>query len=53
MCRDKGRSQGFTLVASLLVLLLLSAIAVSLLFMVQGAGQVGIGRDAPGLGHPP
>ena len=41
MCRDKGRSQGFTLVASLLVLLLLSAIAVSLLFMVQGAGQVG------------
>ena len=37
----KGRSRGFTLVASLLVLALLSAIAVSLLFMVQGAGQVG------------
>ena len=37
----KGRSRGFTLIASLLVLALLSAIAVSLLFMVQGAGQVG------------
>ena len=44
MCRAKGRSRGFTLVASLLVLLLLSAIAVSLLFMVQGAGQIG-GND--------
>jgi type II secretory pathway pseudopilin PulG len=44
MCRAKGRSRGFTLVASLLVLALLSAIAVSLLFMVQGAGQVG-GND--------
>jgi type II secretory pathway pseudopilin PulG len=41
MCRAKGRSRGFTLIASLLVLVLLSAIAVSLLFMVQGAGQVG------------
>ena len=41
MCRAKGRSRGFTLIASLLVLALLSAIAVSLLFMVQGAGQVG------------
>jgi len=37
----KGRSRGFTLVASLLVLALLSGIAISLLFMVQGAGQVG------------
>ncbi len=37
----KGRSRGFTLIASLLVLALLSAIAISLLFMVQGAGQVG------------
>ncbi len=37
----EGRSRGFTLVASLLVLVLLSGIAVSLLFMVQGAGQVG------------
>ena len=44
MCRAKGRSRGFTLIASLLVLALLSAIAVSLLFMVQGAGQVG-GND--------
>ena len=44
MSRTKGRSRGFTLVASLLVLALLSAIAVSLLFMVQGAGQVG-GND--------
>ena len=44
MCRAKGRSRGFTLVASLLVLSLLSAIAISLLFMVQGAGQVG-GND--------
>ncbi|MBZ5650336.1 MAG: hypothetical protein LAO18_07635 [Acidobacteriia bacterium] len=41
MRRVKGRSRGFTLIASLLVLALLSAIAVSLLFMVQGAGQVG------------
>jgi type II secretory pathway pseudopilin PulG len=41
LCRAKGRSRGFTLIASLLVLVLLSAIAVSLLFMVQGAGQVG------------
>jgi type II secretory pathway pseudopilin PulG len=41
MCRAKVRSRGFTLIASLLVLVLLSAIAVSLLFMVQGAGQVG------------
>jgi hypothetical protein len=44
MSRTKGRSRGFTLVASLLVLALLSAIAVSLLFMVQGSGQVG-GND--------
>src|SRR5882724_6553745 len=39
--RVKGRSRGFTLIASLLVLTLLSAIAVGLLFMVHGAGQVG------------
>ncbi|MGH9544171.1 MAG: hypothetical protein ACRD23_03045 [Terriglobales bacterium] len=44
MCRANDRSRGFTLVASLLVLALLSAIAISLLFMVQGAGQVG-GND--------
>ena len=44
MCRTKGRSRGFTLVASLLVLALLSGIAIRLLFMVQGAGQVG-GND--------
>jgi type II secretory pathway pseudopilin PulG len=44
MSRAKGRTRGFTLVASLLVLALLSAIAVSLLFMVQGSGQVG-GND--------
>jgi hypothetical protein len=44
MSRAKGRSQGFTLIAALLVLALLSAIAVSLLFMVHGAGQVG-GND--------
>ncbi|MGA9811455.1 MAG: hypothetical protein WBQ64_01685 [Terriglobales bacterium] len=41
MCSIKGRSRGFTLIASLLVLALLSGIAISLLFMVQGAGQVG------------
>src|ERR1700682_493278 len=41
MSKVKGRSLGFTLIASLLVLVLLSAIAASLLFMVQGAGQVG------------
>ena len=41
MRRAKGRSRGFTLIAALLVLALLSAIAVSLLFMVHGAGQVG------------
>jgi Tfp pilus assembly protein PilX len=35
------RSRGFTLIAALLVLTLLSAIAVGLLFMVNGAGQVG------------
>ncbi len=44
MSRAKGRSRGFTLIAALLVLALLSAIAVSLLFMVHGAGQVG-GND--------
>src|SRR3984893_13485863 len=44
MRRTKGRSRGFTLIASLLVLTLLSAIAVGLLFMVYGAGQVG-GND--------
>src|SRR5258708_18669746 len=44
MCRTKGRSRGFTLVASLLVLALVSGIAISLLFMVQAAGQVG-GND--------
>jgi type II secretory pathway pseudopilin PulG len=44
MSRAKYRSRGFTLVASLLVLVMLSAIAVSLLFMVQGSGQVG-GND--------
>jgi type II secretory pathway pseudopilin PulG len=44
MSKVKGRSRGFTLIASLLVLVLLSAIAASLLFMVQGAGQVG-GND--------
>jgi Tfp pilus assembly protein PilX len=41
MRRTKRRSRGFTLIASLLVLTLLSAIAVGLLFMVYGAGQVG------------
>ena len=41
MRRVKGRSRGFTLIASLLVLTLLSAIAVGLLFMVHGAGQAG------------
>ena len=41
MRRAKGRSRGFTLIAALLVLALLSAIAVSLLFMVHGAGQIG------------
>src|SRR5438874_1790064 len=41
MHRVQGRSRGFTLIASLLVLTLLSGIAVGLLFMVAGAGQVG------------
>ena len=41
MCRIKGRERGFTLIASLLVLALLSAMAVGLLFMVHGAGQMG------------
>ena len=36
-----GRTRGFTLIASLLVLLLLSALAIGLLFMVHGAGQIG------------
>jgi hypothetical protein len=40
----KFESQGFTLIAGLLVLALLSAVAVGLLFMVSGAGQVG-GND--------
>ena len=44
MSRAKSRSRGFTLIAALLVLALLSAIAVSLLFMVHGAGQIG-GND--------
>ncbi len=41
MRRAKGRSRGFTLIASLLVLTMLSAIAVGLLFMVHGSGSVG------------
>ena len=40
----KSRSQGFTLIASMLVLVLLSAIAVGLLFMVHGSGLIG-GND--------
>ena len=40
MSRAKGRSRGFTLIASLLVLALLSAIAVSLLFMVQARARL-------------
>jgi hypothetical protein len=44
MGKGKGHSQGFTLIASLLVLVLLSALAVGLLFMVHGAGQIG-GND--------
>lgn len=41
MGKAKLQWKGFTLIASLLVMALLSAIAVGLLFMVNGAGQVG------------
>jgi hypothetical protein len=44
MSKATDRSRGFTLIASLLVLTLLSALAVGLLFMVHGAGQIG-GND--------
>ena len=41
MLKRFHRAEGFTLIASLLVLLLLSALAIGLLFMVHGAGQIG------------
>jgi Tfp pilus assembly protein PilX len=39
--RESGRSKGFTLIASLLMLLLLSGIAIGLMMMVNTEGKVG------------
>jgi hypothetical protein len=44
MGKATSRSRGFTLIASLLLLVLLSAIAVGLIYTVTGAGHVG-GND--------
>ncbi len=41
MGKEKHSSRGFTLIASLLLLLLLSAIAVGLMYTVTGSGHVG------------
>jgi hypothetical protein len=41
MGKGTDRSRGFTLIASLLLLLLLSAIAVGVMYTVTGAGRVG------------
>ena len=41
---SKHGSRGFTLIASLLLLVLLSGIAVGLMYMVNGSGNVG-GND--------
>ena len=38
---ESGRSKGFTLIASLLMLLLLSGIAIGLMMMVNTEGKVG------------
>src|ERR1017187_10478932 len=39
--RESGRSKGFTLIASLLMLLVLSGIAIGLMMMVNTEGKVG------------
>ena len=39
--RERGQSKGFTLIASLLMLLLLSGIAIGLMMMVNTEGKVG------------
>jgi hypothetical protein len=41
MGKATSRSQGFTLIASLLLLALLSAVAVGLIYMVNGSGRIG------------
>ncbi len=41
MGKCKHRSRGFTLIASLMLLVLLSGVAVGLMYMVNGAGKVG------------
>jgi Tfp pilus assembly protein PilX len=41
MGKATSRSRGFTLIASLLLLALLSAVAVGLIYMVNGSGRVG------------
>ena len=41
MRKTRLRSQGFTLIASLLILLLLSGIAIGLMMMVNTEGKVG------------
>ena len=41
MGKSKHRSRGFTLVASLMLLVLLSGVAVGLMYMVNGSGKVG------------
>ena len=44
MGKAKRQSQGFTLITSLLLLIVMSGVAVGLLYMVNGAGRVG-GND--------
>jgi len=41
MGKSRHRSRGFTLIASLLLLVLLSGVAVGLMYMVNGSGKVG------------
>ena len=41
MGKSKHSSRGFTLIASLLLLILLSGVAVGLMYMVNGSGKVG------------
>ena len=45
MKNTKGRSRGFTLIASLMLMLLMSAVAVGLLMMVNTESRVGNSED--------
>src|SRR3979409_1640120 len=41
MSRGKDKRRGFTLIASMLLLLLLSSVAIGLMFLANGSGRVG------------